>query len=528
MHSVSRDLPRETMTPPPSPARTEQQWLELVRAQILRGDSVSTGVALAHALQAFPQSFELRRILANSHRQARRLPDAEALLRELLRENPGDVGSAFALAQLLVGQARTAAAAHVIRAFFEVSPRDPEAAIKAIELLDEIDRKGDAAVIAEQAIVAAPDDVRLHAYAGMLQLQIGDFDLARRRYLYVMQYGAQACEWDAPLGLANAQRYGDSTHPDFALLHACLQRQDLTSKARSGLLFSLGKAHDDIGDYPQAADYFRQANALAHGMTRWSRKDWRRAVEARLSAPAIAHPLAGRDDFIPVFIVGMPRSGTTLLAELLARRPEVCNRGEMPWIARSAQQPDLAGIPEYQALERHSKNYRVQTVRDDAGDARWFIDKQPLNFRYVDLILAMFPNARIIHCLRDPSDTALSLWMQSFKEEVQGYAYDFDDIALVTRDCGRLMEHWRERFPDSIRTVRYEELITATHANIHALAAWIGLPANIPPSTAAPEKPVSVISTASLWQARQPISTRSIGRWKYYAPYIPELPGFSA
>src|SRR6185312_16616492 len=120
------------------------------------------------------------------------------------------------------------------------------------------------------------------------------------------------------LGLSSAQRYVDAAHPDFALFRDCLARADLSGKARASVLFAAGKAPDDIGDYAQAADFFRRANALAHETTAWSRKNWRRAIESRLSSKPYAQRLDA-PDFVPVFIVGMPRSGTTLAAELLAR-----------------------------------------------------------------------------------------------------------------------------------------------------------------------------------------------------------------
>jgi tetratricopeptide (TPR) repeat protein len=501
----------------------EAQALDELRAAVLRGDWAGAARAATAGLAEHADSLELRRALAGIHRQSGRSAEAESLLREVLARAPGDFAAAFTLAEMLIEAGRGAAAADVLHGCIARGSPDAELAIRAIELLDEAGRKRAAAGIAETALAAHPADARLHAYAGMLQLQLGEFARAREHYLYAMAHDARACEWNVPDGLSGAQRYVDASHADFAMFRACLARADLSTKARSSLLFAVGKAHDDIGDYAQAADFFRQANALAHAATAWSRKNWRRAAESRLAAKPFAQRLDA-PDFVPVFIVGMPRSGTTLAAELLARFAAVRNRGELPWLAKLAQLPVLAGNPARAVLAQCAAIYAAQLRQDDSGDARFFIDKQPLNFRYVDLIMALWPNARIVHCTRGARDTALSLWAQSFHEDVQGYCFDFGDIALVMRDHERLMAHWRERYPQAIRELRYEELAADPARRIGDLVAWLGLPDNAAQRTdALPE----AIGTASLWQARQPVYRSSIGRWRHYAPYVPELEKFA-
>lgn len=502
---------------------SEQEWLDAARNGLLKGDAASAESLLSRGLAQYPRSFELRRILAVVYRQTGRLEQAVELLEHLFRERPEDFPTAFTLAQANVEQARPQAASIVLRNCFEQARQDAEMAIQAIELLDEADRKRDAACIADVALASAPDDARLHAYDGMLQLQLGVFDQARVHYTHALEHSPQACDWHAPHGLASAQRYVDATHPDFALFKRLLRREDLSEKARASLLFALGKAHDDVADYPVAASYFRHANQLAHSQTKWSRKLWRRGIEARLASPRIAPTSESRRDFIPVFIVGMPRSGTTLLAELLSRFPLVCNRGESPWLPRLASQPDLSANPDHVSLEKAAAVYVAQMLRDDSCGARWFIDKQPLNFRYVDLALGMFPDARVLWCRRNPRDTALSLWMQSFIEDVQGYAYDFADIEIVMKDCEKLMAHWRAIHPDAILPVDYEEIVRDPSHAADEIAAWLQL---MPRSESTPENVRDSISTASVWQARQPVFTRSVKRWRGYADVVPELLGF--
>lgn len=507
-----------------STTRTEGVWLDEIRLLITRGQSAAAQALLARALAEYPSSRELRRAQAGALQQAGRSGEAESVLRTLLEANTGDASASFALARSLGSRGHASAAAAVVRKCFtsHANLRDAGLAIAAIELLDGFDCKRDAADIAEAAIVANPDDARLHAYAGMLQIQLGEFKQARRHYLFALERDGRAWEWHVPIGLSSAQRYHDDTHADFALFQQGLHREALSDKARAETHFALGKAHDDIGGYDEAARHFREGNAIAHRLTKWSRKAWRRTVEARLASKPFTCSNLATEGFTPIFIVGMPRSGTTLLAELMSRRPNVCNRGELPWLARLAGEPGLAGNPNRAELQRAATRYVAQARRDDSGDARWFIDKQPLNFRYVDLALALFPDARIVLCQRSPRDTALSLWMQCFLEDVQGYAYDFGDIALVMHDCERLMAHWRRRFPASIRNIRYEELVSKSGPAVEELAGWMGLPTADPAIIPHPI-PTSAISTASLWQARQPVNARSIGRWQHYASCIPEL-----
>jgi len=497
----------------------EAESLAELRRLALRGDTSGAECVAVAALQTHPQSLELRRALAGIYRQTQRDALAETLLREVLARDASDAAAAFTLAELLRDAGRMSGAAHVLRGCFESGAHDANLAIRAIELLDDCRRQADAAAIAESVIAQYPDDARLHAYAGMLEVQTGEFAQARAHYLYALAHDVRACEWNAPHGLASAQRYVSAEHADFALFRENLARTDLSDKARSNLLFALGKACDDIGDYAQAARYWRDANAIAHAQTLWSRKNWKRALESRLAAKPFAQRLDA-PQWQPIFIVGMPRSGTTLVAELLARRALVCNRGELPGLAQLATQPALAGKPSHALLERSAAAYAAQLLQDDAGAARWFIDKQPLNFRYVDLMLALWPNARIIHCRRNARDNALSLWSQAFLEEVQGYSYDFADIALVMRDAERLMARWQKFYPDAIREVQYEQLAANPENVIAELATWLGLPAD---AMTQPAKPVASISTASLWQARQPVYTRSVERWRNYAKFVPEL-----
>lgn len=497
----------------------EQQWLEQGRTLVLRGELSDALAVFSAAAARYPASGEVLVGLAGLCWQMHQQTHAEALLSDWLRAHPDHVSSTFLLVQLLRDQGRLQAATQAMRNLFKQGRQDADTLIRAVEMLDDYGCPSDAAAICEAEIAAGSDDPRIHAYAGMLGIQTGEFARTREHYLFALNHSADAVEWNIPLGLANLQRYQDSCHPDFTLFRNVLERPKLSDRARTTTLFALGKAHDDIADYAQAASYLREANVRAHASSAWSRKQWKRSIDGRIAATPYSFALPPVADWVPIFIVGVPRSGTTLLAQLIARHPLVRNRGELGWLQTLAQQ--LARVPRdrREPFEAAAARYAAQLRQDDSGP-RWFIDKQPLNLLHVDLIMALWPNARIIHCQRNARDTALSLWSQSFHDSAHDYAYDFGDIASVIRGCRRLAAHWSARYPDAIRTMHYEEWIKAPEDAVAELAAWLGLP---PVSGHLLTKASKSIATASAWQARQPIHTRSNGRWRDYVDYLPEL-----
>ncbi|WP_395681498.1 tetratricopeptide repeat-containing sulfotransferase family protein [Dokdonella sp.] len=499
-------------------------WLERGRAMVLRGDRAGALAVFVEACAAHPESIELACALAGLQWQARQSSEAEARLRPLLARHPDSTAATFLLAKILREQGRMLGVEIAMRAWSAAGAAPIGERIQAIELLDDCDRKQAASDLAEQAIAQGSLDARLHAYAGMLAIQLGDFERARERYLFALANDARALDWQSAYGLASSKRFASGDDPDFELLRGFLRRPGLADAARASILFALGKASADIGDIPAAVTALREANALVGAGVDFQAKQWRRVVSSRLESKPLPPLNVARDDFAPIFIVGMPRSGTTLVAEWLARHPDVCNRGELNAIAQHAQELARAPGIGHGALVHAAHEY-VQRVRQDDTSARWFVDKQPLNFLHLDLIAALFPNARIIHCMRNQRDTALSIWMQYFAGHAQDFAYDFANIAAVMSGCDRLIAAAAKRYPQRIRSVRYESFVADAGTLTRELAAWIGLPDC--DWTTAPESR-RVISTSSAWQARQPVHMRSVGRWQAYAPHLPELLRFDA
>lgn len=496
----------------------EEVWLGAARRLVLGRHAAASASVLEHALDEHPRCSDLRLALAGLRIETGDANAAEVLLRALLAQAPGHIGGSFLLAHVMKDQGRMHAASQAVTGIFEHHPRDPELTIQAIELLDDCGCKRAAANLSEACIHEGSLDPRLHAYSAMLLAQLGEFERSRGRYEFVIAHSSCAPDWHVPQGLASLQRYQSDKHPDFALFQRYLQ-QELNDPAKISLLYALGKAHDDIGDIAQAVRYFRQANALDHARNHWSRKRWSRNVDARKHRQRPPVSLSGTTDWTPVFVVGAPRSGSTLLAQRLGRYPQVCHRGELPWLPRLVAALD-SDRPDYPQQLQHVAAAYTGQLRQDDSDARWFIDKQPHNYMEIDVILAMFPQARIIHCQRNARDCGLSMWMQAFQAGQQDFASDFTDIADMIHGERQLMTHWKARYSAAIRTVRYEDLTHDPVEVIQRLCDWLGVSGT---ELREPHRTGDVIATASLWQARQPIHTRSIGRWKHYAQYLPEL-----
>ena len=454
---------------------------------------------------------------------------AEHELRKLLSEHPGHAQASFFLANVLSTQSRFNAAAKVIETFVANSS-DASAIYESSRMLEQYRHVDAALAVLERALLIS-QSIRaevlseLRFQAGRLALSLGDFGKARTLLTAALEFAPPLLERHILHALSTSLRYTDRAHPDIALFRSRANDSSASDESKASALFALAKAYDDIDDTHAAAAAWRRANALVSRHSAWSSKSWRRFVKSRLqSAPPPALPT--RYDFSPIFIVGLPRTGTTLVSEILSCHPDVTARGELTWIehfAKQLMQHDQYG--ESSALRSAASVYAAQLVRDDPL-TRWYIDKQPLNFRYLDLVAALFPDAKIVHCVRGERDTALSIWGQYFAGTDGGFAYDFACIAEVMRDCDRLMLHWAAHLPLAIHTVHYEDVVEKPEQTVAALENFLDLPPF--DLLAARAKNGAAIQTASVWQVRQPIYHRSVGRWRAYEHLIPELTQFRA
>ncbi len=393
--------------------------------------------------------------------------------------------------------------------------------MECVSFLKNIERSAPALLICQQLLeqTANPQRAMVLAQAGSLEQSMGRFAEARGHYLGAIAAGLDLDTWPIHAALAHLQRYTDSDHPDLALFGRLETDPRLGLAARTALWFARAKACDDLGEDDQAARWLQQANRQERQLRPWDRNTWQAGIERARGWSATPLPVkspCGR----PLFVLGMPRSGTTLLAERLGRHADIRLRGELPFIDYIARQWVYAGLPgDAGNLQQAAGFYRAHLYQDDAP-RQVYLDKNPLNLRYLGLIASLFPDAAVIVCRRHPRDTALSLYFQQFAHADYGFAQDFSDIAEVAGDAASVLEQARAGGGLDLYEVEYEALVTQPRLTLASLLNWLGLDSSAAMSTG--EKTTS-IGTASVWQARQDIYTRSMGRWQRYARLLPEL-----
>jgi tetratricopeptide (TPR) repeat protein len=294
------------------------------------------------------------------------------------------------------------------------------------------------------------------------------------------------------------------------------------------LRFALGKYFDDIKDYGRAFNHYREANELSK---RFGGNYTREALSARIDGimqRCNAQFVNRQRDFaspseLPILIIGMPRSGTSLAEQILASHPQVFGAGEVTfWDAAFAAFHDatVAGRPESDCFPALAANY-LERLGALSGGARRVVDKMPANFLYAGLIHAVLPRARIIHMQRNPIDTCLSIYFQNFPN-MGPFANDLDNLAFYYGEYLRITAHWRAVLPaQNLLEIPYEGLLADQEGWTRRLLDFAALPWDA--RCLEFHKTDRVVVTASKWQVRQKLSANSVGRWQHYREFIGPL-----
>ncbi len=315
-----------------------------------------------------------------------------------------------------------------------------------------------------------------------------------------------------------------------------------SKSARFGMHYGLAQVEDALGNFEKAAAQFHLANSLEaeHRAEKEKVYDCNEASERvdevvqTFTREHVERAIKfGHDSEKPVFVIGMPRSGTTLVEQILSSHPRVFGAGECPFVDQTFRRLPSEMVPIPTSLEcvpkitffavQNCANWYLAQIEKLGGRADRIVDKLPDNYLFLGWIAIMFPKARIIHCRRDLRDIALSCWTSEFANVP--WANSIRNIAERIRNYQRIMAHWRSVLPISIFDLQYEELVADQEGQSRRLIDFLGLEWDAKCLNFHQTK--RVVQTASMTQVRKPIYTRSVGRWRHYVdtlrPLIEEL-----
>ena len=499
-----------------------------------RGELGSALARLLKAVTSVPGDASCRSNLANLLQESGRPAEALAHYREALRLAPGHLPARFNLGKALQRLGDFEAAVACFEALCALAPEDPGAWC-ALGLAQHDAHRAQAALGSQRrALALDPALPDAHDAIGALFMERGAFAEAEAAFRTALRH---APDYAPAFGnLVRARRMGAEDRPLVARMRTLLEGDGLAPGHAADLHFALAKTHEDLAEYDRAFVHYREGNRRRRGARRHDREA--AAAQVRTLAatfdPAFFARTAGRGDPDPrpVFITGMPRSGTSLVEQILASHPECFGAGELPHLERVVRsRPAGAGggssLPALAAglggadLRALGRAY-LEALPAEAGAAARVTDKMPPNWRYLGFAAAILPGARVIHCRRDAMDVCFSIYAQPFTHrDAWPWAYDLRDLASEYLDCERLMAHWARTLPLPMHAVRYERLVRDPEAVTRELLAFCGLPFDARCLRFhESERPVR---TASDWQVRQPLYRSSVGRWRRFESHLAPL-----
>ena len=542
-------------------------WRRLGDALTACGDRAGAAEAYLRQVEAAAADPELRAAalaLADN-----RLNEAEPRLRAILRARPTEVAAIRMLAELAIRIERFADAEALLDRALELAPGFDAARYNRAVARH---RRGLAAAALgdiEQLLSGAPDNLGYLATRAAILSRTGDYAAAIADYDRLLAHeapGRDARLWmsrghalktigrgddcvasyrravdlmpglgEAWWSLANLKTYR-FTADEIERMSRALQAGAGGDADRMHLHFALGQAMQTLDRPPEAFAHYARANAMRRAQRPYDADATRAHVDAacRLFDAGAMAARQGQGDGAadPIFVVGLPRSGSTLLEQILASHPEVEGTMELPDITAFAGELGAGGgegaggyldrllALDGAALARLGGRYLEQTRIHRRQGARYFIDKMPNNWLHVPLIHLILPNAKIIDARRHPLDCGVSCFTQHFARG-QAFAYDLSDIGRFYADYARLMAHVDAVLPGRVHRVFHERLLAQPEAEIRALLAACGLAFD--PACLDFHRNDRPVRTASAEQVRRPLSSDAVGRWRMYEPWLEPL-----
>jgi tetratricopeptide (TPR) repeat protein len=449
--------------------------------------------------------------------------DAVRLLRHALKQSAHLPLAWRGLCQAMVELGRLPEAEAAIRRLLKIEPENPKNWVLLGTVYTRLMRQGDAVAAFEEAVRLNPSEVRLILSIGHAHKTLGNRRESEEAYKACLRLDPTFSE--AYWSLADLKNYVFSD-AEVAAMQA-LQKDDGNDVDQAHLHFALGRAWEQKKEYASAFQHYaagnvRRRKTVPFDITFFENKT-RRVAECFSAEFFAQRSKAGHSDRAPIFVVGLPRSGSTLIEQILASHSSVEGTFELPNVLTFVREFDHANLehdayPETvravppEEFANLGRRYMEETAPLRSGKPH-FIDKMPNNFSHVGLIHAILPDAIIIDARRHPMDSCFSTFKQHFAEG-QSFSYDLDDLGRYYRCYLGLMDHWDAVLPGKVLQVRYEELVRDPETHIRRLLSHCGL--DFEPACLAFHETKRSVRTASAEQVRQPMYTSGIGHWRHF------------
>jgi len=406
----------------------------------------------------------------------------------------------------------------------ETDPSSAEAQLQLARTLFDaaMEFRAEAAVL--QALELEPDSPDALQLLGNVLQRLGRFDEAAAVLRRTIEVAPRRIR--PYVDLLSCKRVTDEQRPMLDLVASILRSPGITMDDRRDVQYALGKAYDDLGEYRLAMRAFDEANGIRLiqlGSQTLDRKrlsaSYDRMIETCSREFLTSHRDFGVASDMPILVVGMIRSGTTLVEQIVSSHPLVSAGGELDYLMDNAGRilNPAEGAPHREEASKVAAGY-LELLGEIGQGKPHVTDKMPHNFIVLGLVHLMFPNARIVHCRRNPVDTCISIYTTPFPEALD-FAHDPETIVFFYKEYLRMMEHWRKVLPpDRFLEVDYEALIDDREAQTRQMVAFCGLEWD--DACLHHERNQGAIQTPSWWQARQPVYRSSINRRDNYAPWL--------
>ena len=448
---------------------------------------------------------------------------AAAAISAAIKINPKMVGMHLNAARIFLNLSLNKQAKRHIKEAIQLAPREPTALYQAALLSRECNDYSQAQRILDRCLQVKPDFALAWHLQGSTLIDLGRFEEAQ-----------QALEKSIELDPGNARAMsallkirGDTLEATASvkLLEAIIN-SNAPIADRGTATFSLANMYHRERQYDQAFDLFKAANAMAYSVRKFDLNAWNARIDGLINATGAAAdfvPATGSSGANLLFIVGMPRSGTSLCEQILSASQDLMACGELTAMQNIENAFARQGLNPYQLLEQdrspgkalvNAGEVFLSALPKGHAKHRCVIDKAPMNMERIGMIQQMFPSAKFIYCQRHPLDTILSCYMQEFNRGL-GHTFNLEMLTRVYADYVRLINHWTSIFPEQIFTLNYESLVNNLESDVLKMTQFLQLPFQA--DMLNPHLQDRAVGTASNVQVRKPVNSSSINRWKNYA-----------